>query len=256
MKRPETINLTTGDPPITNEVQAAAYILEMLGCFQPQGGVSGDDIERVAGVISDLTGPLKPANTLLRAYVEEEISIGRLRECIRLWGNKEAFQLPSATQAADAAYIAMFALDPEVAELRDNLRMTQKAHLMTCQELVNAENEAQIMEKFLTAQGYVRREDGTWKSMSAAELAALREKYKAITEDAVSGIETVQSVEHYYEEALDRRESELAALRPVVEAAVLWSDGQHPQDGHDWDEVVRRASVLRAAVRAWREQKR
>lgn len=67
-----------------------------------------------------------------------------------------------AFKDADASYLAMFALDPEVAELRDNLRMTQKAHLMTCQELVNADNEAQIMEEFLTAQGYVRGEDGTW----------------------------------------------------------------------------------------------
>jgi hypothetical protein len=86
------IFLTGGEPSTSKE--AAYHILLILGCTGESGGVFQDDLDTVTTIIADLVTPGKRAEQLLRAYVAEEISIGRLRECITLWSEANDFALP------------------------------------------------------------------------------------------------------------------------------------------------------------------
>ena len=91
-KRPK-IMLTGGDP--STPETAAERILIMLGCTNESGGVFSDDLNSITSIISDLVLPGRRAEHLLRAYVAEEISIGRLRECIVMWSQDIEFTLPT-----------------------------------------------------------------------------------------------------------------------------------------------------------------
>ena len=91
----EPIRLTTGDP--STPAEAAERILLILGCTNESGGVFKDDMETITTIISDLVAPGRRAEQLLRAYVAEEISIGRFRECIQLWATDQEFVLPCDT---------------------------------------------------------------------------------------------------------------------------------------------------------------
>jgi hypothetical protein len=88
----DAILLTGGDPSTPKD--AAYRILLILGCTGESGGVFQDDLDTVTTIIADLVTPGKRAEQLLRAYVAEEISIGRLRECITLWSEANEFTLP------------------------------------------------------------------------------------------------------------------------------------------------------------------
>ena len=91
--------LTGGDPATP---EAAAYrILTILGCTDESGGLFQDDMQTITTIIADLVNPAKRAEQLLRAYVAEEISIGRLRECIALWSQDIEFVLPQIDGAAN-----------------------------------------------------------------------------------------------------------------------------------------------------------
>lgn len=91
-ENPTAIQLTGGDP--ATPAEAAYRILLMLGCTSESGGVFDDDLAKITTVISDLVMPGRRASQLLQAYVQEDISIGRLRECITLWSEANDFVLP------------------------------------------------------------------------------------------------------------------------------------------------------------------
>jgi hypothetical protein len=131
-------------------------------------------------------------------------------------------------QDAENAYLAMKPLDPEVAELREKVAAWTAPAAST--EFEEAEVSAAA---FLTSQGYTRQEDGTWVGVHMGIIPELVQKMYGL-------------------------EAQLAALRPVVDAAVAWDKGiirQIRQIGISCDEVEAPGSraTLRAAVRAYQE---
>ena len=92
MTEPKGIALTGGDPSTPRD--AAERILLILGCTNESGGAFQDDVETISTIISDLVTPGERARALLQAFVAEEISTGRLLECIRLWSEDNDFVLP------------------------------------------------------------------------------------------------------------------------------------------------------------------
>jgi len=87
------IMLTGGDASTPRE--AAHRILLILGCTDPSGAVFQDDVDAITNIISDLVNPSRRAEQLLRAYVDGEISLARLRECTRSWSAGNDFVLPA-----------------------------------------------------------------------------------------------------------------------------------------------------------------
>jgi hypothetical protein len=128
-------------------------------------------------------------------------------------------------EIAEKVYLAMRPLDPEMAELRKDR-----------DDLLRALGAA---ETFLASQGYAWGEDGK-RGRSDPEM----DTTGLVIPDRCTVVST---------KWLEAQLAELAALRPVVEAAVAWAAARHPEtagDGLGWYEIVALAEKLTKAVRA------
>lgn len=158
-------------------------------------------------------------------------------------------------------------LDPEVAELREQLNIVQATWRKEAVESDQIRRQRDDMTAFLASQGYARGEDGAWgkadqvvdankmvrSALEAGNTLEIGIKIEEALDDTLMGFsDDPKALALDAKDELAVIRAQLAALRPVVKAAVLLNRATYA----GWADAL---TVLFEAVRAlppeWRGRK-